>query len=395
VPPFFILINYLLYTIWIYLSIQNIHVNMTSMYYSVGDHTFTNKFLAARHAVATGTDIHFNMYESAFDRVDWMKEPTETWDQLLDRRAQQIAAKGKPIVLNFSGGTDSYTIYKVFERNNIHIDIIYFRRRNTDLDNMFDEKKILEMLNQGVYDKTTRVIARLDDPSIFAPAYSDPDWLWHQNVKYEFGLGLAGDSATDAWLAEQLGTDDFISVVGFDKPRLAFDWHGVYSYQKDNYLTRAIGCPTLDCFYLSPELPELHVKQSYLLLNWIKGQHPGKGPHNLKHYNKIDDPTKFAWNTYALACGRFGDLAESWASHTAWQSLKLILPRNGKFYGNEHQGPGNNWFRSLIGTQTLDNFTQGWLDMSHDAAGKYLIQDPNNVYSLKTYTSKFYRMRFI
>jgi hypothetical protein len=365
------------------------------MHYSVGDHTFTNKFLAARHAVATGLDIHFNMYESAFDRVDWTKEPTETWDQLLDRRAQQIAAKGKPIVLNFSGGTDSYTIYKVFERNNIHIDIIYFRRRRTDIDNMFNEK-VIEMLNRGVYDKTTRVIARVDDADIFAPAYSDPDWLWHQDgVKFEFSVGFAGDSATDAWLAEQLGTDDFISVVGFDKPRLAFDWHGVYSYQKDSYLTRAIGCPTLDCFYLSPELPELHVKQSYLLLNWIKGQHPGVGPQNLKHYNKIDDPTRFDWDTYAQACGRFGDLSMSGTIHTAWQSLQLTLPTDGKFYGQEHQGPGRNWFSSMIGTKTFNNFTQGWLDMSRDAAGKYLIQDPNNVYSLTTYCSKFYRMQFI
>ena len=368
---------------------------MLSMYYSVGNQSFNNKFLAARHAAKTGQDIHFNMYESAFDLVDWTKEPELTWDQLLDIRAQQIAAKGKPIVLNFSGGTDSYTIYKVFERNNIHIDIIYFRRRRTDIDNMFNEK-VIEMLNRGVYDKTTRVIARVDDADIFAPAYSDPDWLWHQDgVKFEFSVGFAGDSATDAWLAEQLGTDDFISIVGFDKPRLAFDWHGVYSYQKDSYLTRAIGCPTMDCFYLSPELPELHVKQSYLLLNWIKGQHPGAKPTELTEYNNIDDPTKFDWNTYAQACGRFGDLSMSGTIHTAWQSLKLQLPNDGKFYGSEHQGPGQNWFSSMLGTNTFNNFTQGWMDMSRDAAGKYLMQDPNNVYSLKTYNSKFYRMKFI
>ena len=87
----------------------------------------SSQFDAWRAASKLGTMPHFYFYETEFDALDWTKEPTETWDQLLDRRAQQIAAKGKPIVLNFSGGTDSYTIYKVFERNNIHIDEIIIR----------------------------------------------------------------------------------------------------------------------------------------------------------------------------------------------------------------------------------------------------------------------------
>ena len=94
------------------------------MYYEVGTAPtvkFTNRFMAAHHAGTHNLNMRFNMYDSVFDHSDWSREPDLTWDQLLDIRAQQIAAKNKPIVLYFSGGTDSYTIYKVFERNNIFL----------------------------------------------------------------------------------------------------------------------------------------------------------------------------------------------------------------------------------------------------------------------------------
>jgi hypothetical protein len=66
--------------------------------YQVGNKKFDNKFLAAREAAATNSNIHFNLFDSAFDRCNWLVNPAETWDQLLDIRANQIAAKNKPIV---------------------------------------------------------------------------------------------------------------------------------------------------------------------------------------------------------------------------------------------------------------------------------------------------------
>jgi len=43
---------------------------------------FTNKFFAAQHAISNNLHIHFNLYESAFDSVDWSKDPALSWDQL-------------------------------------------------------------------------------------------------------------------------------------------------------------------------------------------------------------------------------------------------------------------------------------------------------------------------
>lgn len=363
------------------------------MYYTVGNQTFINKFQAADYAVRTNAEIKFNLYEEAFDRADWSKEPELTWDQLLDIRANQIAAKGKPIVLNFSGGTDSYTIYKVFERNNIHIDALYLRRRKTDMDNIINAK-VLDLLNNGIYDKTTKIIIKEDDDELFATAYSDEDWLWHNQARMEFILGFNSDSSTHAYISKEIGTEDYISVIGFEKPRLFFNKFRVYSYQSDLPYGRAMGHSVTENFYITPDLPELHIKQSYMVLNHIRKKHPTLYPKDLLQYNEFHNPDKFSWEEYATACGRFGDLAMSGAVHSAWRGLKLVIPESGKFYGHEHTGPGENWFKSLVGTKLFDNFTNGILRIQKEPAYNYLRDDLTNAYKLKSISSKYYRLKF-
>lgn len=365
------------------------------MKYVVGTEFFKNKFLATDHALRTNQDIHFDLYDQAFDQADWMHEPVLSWDQLLDIRAQQIRDKNKPIVLNFSGGTDSYTIYKVFERNNIHIDLLYWRRRNTDFHDKL-HSQVIELLKNGIYDPHTKIIIRTDTPDTFARAYDHADWLWNSQARHEFGLGFNGDYVTDGYLAEQLGTDDFISVIGLEKPRLYINHTGAYSYQNDPIFQRVIENPfKTDCFYISPDLPELHIKQSYLLLKHIKKIRPGAKPKDLTDLaNNIQYPDKFDWNEYALACGRFGDLTNSGIIHNGWNNMRMKLPTNGKFVGSEHKGFGQNWYSSLVGTKIFDNYTQGIMRMANDPVGKFLYTDPDNFYNIKQFRSKMHKLDF-
>ena len=366
----------------------------------MGDQQFKNKFGAAYHAVRINKTIHFNMYEKEFDQTDWSKEPDLTWNQLLDIRAQQIAAKNKPIVLNFSGGTDSYTIYQVFKRNNIHIDVLYLRRRKTDLDYTINQG-VLDFLENDVEDKTTKILIREDSAKIFEQAYTSSNWLFdHGASRFEFGLGFGGDAFGDAYLTKELGTDDFISVNGLDKPMLTFDWHGVYSYQTDRNFIRLVGNKTAESFYVTPELPELHVKQSYLLLNYVRKLRPSATPRDLKNdprnFNEMSNPNYYNWHEYSiLGCGRFGDLSTNseW-QHRAWSTISLQLNNKGLIDKNSHQGAGQNWFQSLAGTRTWNNYTQGIMNMYSDPAGRILFPDPNNLYKLRYFNSKFYKLDF-
>ena len=370
------------------------------IYWQVGNKKFTNKWSATLDAAHTKQEIRFNLYDESFDQVDWTKEPTESWDQLLDRRAHQIAAKNKPIVLNFSGGTDSYTIYQVFKRNNIHIDALYLRRRKTDLDYTINQG-VLDFLANDVEDKTTKILIREDSAEVFEQAYTSSNWLFeHGASRFEFSLGFGGDAFGDAYLTKELGTDDFISVNGLDKPVLRFEWHGVYSYQTDKNFIRLAGNKTAESFYITPELPELHVKQSYLILNYVKKLRPNATPRDLendpRNFNNMSDPIYYNWQEYSiLASGRFGDLSTNsdWQHH-AWSTIRLQLNNKGLIDKNSHQGAGQNWFQSLAGTKTWNNYTQGILDLYADPAGRILFPDPDNLYKLKCFNSKFYKLAF-
>jgi len=371
------------------------------MYYEVGPEStiFTNKFFAAHYAASKNLsieDIHFNLYESAFDSVDWSKDPELSWDQLLDMRARQIAAKNKPIVLYFSGGTDSYTIYKVFERNQIPLAAIYLRIRPDSAEGTWN--KVYELFNSGLYNNSTKLIIDDDHAKSLASAYNSPDWLWNNGMRQIFGI-IGPDKYTYDYVRATLGRDDLISVVGLEKPRLRITQDAVYSYQDDDNYNRLMNFPGIDCFYISPDLPELHVKQSYMMLNYIKSQCLGStSPKDIQHYENLHYTADFPnWYEYSIkASGRFGDLARSDLQHCANDRTQFFLPKSGKFDGSEMVGRPARWFRDLYKTDktTFDNFTNGYMSLMTDPAGKFLCVDPTNAFNLKHYYSRYYQMTF-
>jgi hypothetical protein len=369
------------------------------MYYEVGMENvtpfvrFDNRYLAAHHAATNNLDMRFNMYDSAFTKCDWSKRPSQSWDELLDIRAHQIAAKGKPIVLQFSGGTDSYTIYKVFERNNIHIDALFLRRRPDQADVY---KEVMDLFTAGLYDKTTKIIVSDDYDKLMLEAYDSPDWIWSKGAKQNFGM-LGGDGVAYDYVSKIIGTDDYISIVGFEKPRLRITTDGVYSYQADNNYGKIMGYSGIDCFYISPDLPELHIKQSYMMLDYIKSKcQAAVSPADVMHYNDMHHPTKFHWHEYSInACGRFGDINVSPIQHVGDFATTLIIPESGKFTGSEYTGRPARWFQSLFNSNRLivDNYLSGYIEFLNDAAGKFLVQGPDKL-NMRQFNSIGYKLKF-
>lgn len=363
------------------------------VYYKVGDQIFFNKFLAASYATKHGKDLSFFLYNSAFDSCDWSVEPAMSWDQLLDIRAQQIAAKNKPIVLFFSGGTDSYTIYKVFERNRVPIDIIYTQTHENELDSF---RKVFDLFSAGLYDKNTKIVNR-DEKNAIDSIYDDEEWIWKKGVRYQFKLNGMGDIESSKQIERILGRDDFISVVGFEKPRLHFDRTGVYSYQDDENYARPMGDPRLDCFYISPELPELHIKQSYMLLKYVKSLDPmAKYSQDLSKFNSIHSPSHHDWTSYSIkGCGRYGDLNDSFKHHIGNQHSQFTLPTTmSKFDGSEYRGRFKSHYKSLVGSKQFANYTNGLMSVVSDSSGKFLLSDSTNFYSMKQFRSKYYKLNF-
>ena len=362
------------------------------MFYQVRDRKFTNKFLASQHAVEQGLELHFNLYDSAFNICDWSQEPHLSWDQLLDMRARQIEAKNKPIVLNFSGGTDSYTVYKVFERNNIHIDILNIRLHPGESENN-RFRQVYEFLNQGIYDPLTRIVTRTDSADLYRDMYSSPYWIFEKGTRYHWGAIGSGDYVAEKYLSEILGTDDFISIIGLEKPRILFQNNRVYSTQDDENYPRVMANSTLDCFYISPDLPELHVKQSYMLLNYIKSLKPSATcADDLAEFNNMHDPWRYDWLDYSIkGCGRFGDINMSSTQHRANFAQQIIIPSEGK--NLSYNGRNNDWWHSLRDDPVQKNYIDGLMLVAQSDTGRFLLGQADNFYTLKHFKST-HQMKF-
>lgn len=358
--------------------------------YRVGSKVFQDKFQAADHAYRTNQQIQFNLFESVFDEIDWSREPAHSWDQLLDLRAKQIADKNRPIILHFSGGTDSYTIYKVFERNRIPLSALVLNYRGDLSEPMY--VKVHKFLQQGIYDPHCRIIYHnYLESDTFADLYTSQDWCWTAKERHQFGI-YSGTGNGDQRMSLQLG-QEAISVVGTDKPRLRFHSRGVDSYQDDTPWLRHMKSQNLDSFFISPELPELHVKQSWMLKKYLQ--------HNFlraKHYkdfslvNNHHNPVEFDWYEYSLGCGRYGDLANSNQQHILNRTTRLYVPPNGKLEDAVYTGRSWKDFERLRGSKTLTNYIGGLMSAAADGAGKYLGITYNNLLYTKSFYSKFYQM---
>jgi hypothetical protein len=157
--------------------------------------------------------------------------------------------------------------------------------------------------------------------------------------------------------------------------------------------------PGADCFYISPDLPELHVKQSYMMLNYIKSQCPGAtSPRDIQHYENLHYTAVFPdWYEYSIkASGRFGDLARSDLQHRGNDRTEFVLPASGKFDGSEMVGRPARLFRDLYKTNrtTFNNFTNGYMSLMTDPVGKLLHHNPKNAFDLMHFYSKYYRLTF-
>jgi hypothetical protein len=354
--------------------------------YQVGGHIFTDKFQAALQAHRNNQDIYFNLFDSAFDTVDWSREPNQSWDQLLDLRAQQIAAKNRPIVLHFSGGTDSYTIYKVFERNKIHLSALIMNYRGDLSDIAYTN--VHEFLKKGIYDPHCEII--IDNylaSNSWQEIYQKPDWCWTSMERYQFGI-FSGYGNGDQRLSVKFGKE-VISVLGTDKPRLRFTPQGIYSYQDDITWVRHIKSPNLDSFYISQELPELHVKQSWMLKTYLQQKFAvDQNSADFFLVNSHCDPEKFSWSEYSTASGRYGDLANSHIQHFANKGTRLLVPKNGGIDDAVYTGRQWKEFERLRGTSTFRNYVGGLIAASKDGAGQYLGMNTNNLLYVRSLYSK-------
>jgi hypothetical protein len=93
-------------------------------HWQVGEFTTSSQVVAWRESARTKQPIHFYFYEDEFNKLDWTKEPSESWDTLCIKRCILLRQKYKKLSLFYSAGRDSHHILRIFAETGIPLDEI-------------------------------------------------------------------------------------------------------------------------------------------------------------------------------------------------------------------------------------------------------------------------------
>lgn len=360
--------------------------------YKIGNKRILNKFLAFRESKIQNKILEFDLYEEIFDRAKWDKEPALSWNELLNIRAHQISSKKKPIILGFSGGTDSMTIWEVFKRNNISIHSMHFKIKYQSDQEWELYKNVLPFVkSESEKYKFKLLISEQDNNETLSKFYDHPEWVFSDiSVRINVVCTERHEIENNTW-PNNFIDQDYIYVSGLDKPRHKIIDNRFYIFNDDTTFLNYRD-PRVDNFFINPELPDLHIKQSYLLAKYIISKAITENK-PLSYYNDIHTARGNEYYEYAvLGCGRFGgDIANSHLQKLLNREQTLIIPDNSNtvpFYKGRSKKIINEAFRS--NNQFIKNYLAGLQMLRNDSIIKNIFRDPLNYYSVKDIESKKY-----
>ena len=102
----------------------NSNIRSTLGYYTVGQQYHANKVSALIDGTSRNIHPEWHFNNDFFDKINWTDEPSQDLYALYKQRAQQLRDKYDYLILMYSGGSDSQTIFDVCMANNIMIDEI-------------------------------------------------------------------------------------------------------------------------------------------------------------------------------------------------------------------------------------------------------------------------------
>lgn len=272
-----------------------------SVGYHVDKQVFYNPFLAFLHAAhnTPNETVKFICYDSVFKSLDWTVEPTESIRDLVDARTRQLAQRYDKIILAFSGGTDSITVYNSFVRQNIFIDEIIISYSsytnahpvaNADwlLKNHPDKNTIITVLNRN-------------DPQYYTK-FKNENWV----IENSGNLGYFNLSAPGAYFyrhcVDSWGNTNWAMVIGYEKPNIIRENNKWLAVHLDKVIKPSLSYSNLEYFFLTPDFPKLHLKQNHMLLRYIKQTYAdfSEGWSSVANCGKKNSED---YIRYAAACG--------------------------------------------------------------------------------------------
>lgn len=252
----------------------------------VGDQHIYNQLEAWQKILTTKQDFRFYFYETEYDQYDWTKEPTQSWESLIQSRCIQLRQKYKDLRLFYSAGRDSQHILNSFVRYNIAIDelvLMHYVLNPIRTREYYDW--ILPNAQQYLHHNPKARITTITVDERRYDQYYNEAWL-----DDSFASGCLGifQPTCFSWVIENLCDIKNSStgfIVGLDKPKLFYDQGKIFTAILDKGVELFIGSDAMNYFYYAPEMPELHIKQVHMMINYLAKHYPNANEKFLHNFN--------------------------------------------------------------------------------------------------------------
>jgi hypothetical protein len=282
-------------------------VNDQLPFWTVDGQVYYNQF-SAWLAVGSGNvdQAEFHIYDQAYNSIDWSQEPTPSWDELVRQRCLQLRARHQHLCLLYSAGRDSHHILRSFANNAIPLDeIIIVDHTLSPLKHPEVNAWMLPLAQQYVKNHNPNCkISQIDvDRNSFDAFFTES---WTENSVMA-GMNGQFQPANYPWLVTHYLGHRMPSgagiITGVDKPRLLLSDGWIQSVFYDTVFDW-YSSPNMafEYFYVTPDLPELYVKQCHMVINWWEQHMPNIDAETIQKF--VSDPRSGHYDNYNLACGR-------------------------------------------------------------------------------------------
>lgn len=272
---------------------------MTYLYHNKGIYSsngkfFLNKLEAILEANTSGKWVEWDYHDKVFSQFPWDVEPPVELEELYKQRALQLRDAYDHLVLFYSGGVDSWYILRAFINNNIRLDELYifgafkaeeneYKKLGLDRSPGYYTREIMQhlpLVKKLVQDKKIKINI-FDWTDHIIDAANDLDWFWRASVRFDPTCMVRSKFHKVFREHNELvhKGKKVAFIYGIDKPRLIRDDNSIYFSFLDVIMATAT-TPTNDIlgeywendeyFYWTPNMPELAIKQSHVVVNYLK-----------------------------------------------------------------------------------------------------------------------------
>lgn len=259
-------------------------------HYRVGDEIITNKVHALLRASQTGHHPSWHFHADVYGKLDWSRDIDLSLAQVYQMRARQLREKYDYLVVNFSGGSDSWTILNAFHLAGVSADEIFCRwplaatqgrfsvdPANRHPSNILSEWDLtIQPALAEIKDWFPNVRITIHDwsPQFFQDELTDNDWLDFMPNDYLNPGAIfkaVAQSDIEAHMIES-GTKTAV-IDGIDKPQLFYQQGRLYCYFLDklaNAHAPEVNGRVVEHFYWTPDMPEITLTQARAIYRAIR-----------------------------------------------------------------------------------------------------------------------------